>query len=154
MSKLPDKLSDLILVSIEDMEACRAKGIKIDMNTYTTTCSVCQAGAVMINSLGAELGQFTLPSTYTEHTQNKLRALDEVRSGYIMNALRYLDEDSDELHYRLRFDFTDEGETRWDNHLRFCSEIDIHSAAYANEEENDYINILLDLVGLLKSYNL
>ena len=90
--KLPDKLSDLILVAIADLtKAERSPRYRIDMATWhrpNAQCAVCLAGAVMAFTLRIPKEQHILPDhTSTKHSRSKLLALDEIRCGRVRWAL-------------------------------------------------------------------
>ena len=104
MNRLPDKLSEAILVALRDLEACiQDPRYTIDFNSWhqihlnqfnqQLTCSVCLAGSVMAKSLDAEYGVSLEPSVFEE--ENMLMALDKVRRGYIEDALDQLEIESD-----------------------------------------------------------
>jgi hypothetical protein len=89
--KLPKKLSELIRLALTDLRKVeRNKNYKVDMNTWHTpngVCRVCLAGAVMAGTLGADPTTVAAPSYYGRDS-GKLAALDEVRCGYLEDAIR------------------------------------------------------------------
>ncbi len=92
---LPDKLSELILVALEDLEACEADPkYKINMDVWYEPkgkrCHVCFAGAVMANkapkvNLSAGLG----PEFFGAE-EDKFLALEEIRRGNFEGAISLL----------------------------------------------------------------
>jgi len=101
--ELPDKLSDLILVALEDLERAEASSrYKVTMGTWhlpgRDRCGVCLAGSVMAFSLGADPGAPTLPRDYPRCIDSKLYALNMVRGGEISAALETIDQEG-RAHY-------------------------------------------------------
>lgn len=100
MNKLPDDLSELILVALEDLEKCEADPkYDICMGVWVykydpDVCSVCLAGAVMCQRIDPNLHDDLkvdvdmTPSSVTrdEHTRIRLRALDALRTGDLWSA--------------------------------------------------------------------
>jgi hypothetical protein len=96
--KLPDKLSELIRVAVQDMEACRIDPrYKLDMSVWHIPrdgiCRVCMAGAVLAKTCGYPkyYGSFMLASEIlaaglvegiqaADAFANKLLALNAVRA--------------------------------------------------------------------------
>lgn len=106
--KLPDLLSDLILLAIKDLEACEQDPrVEIDMDAWLSprrghapiSCSVCLAGAVLVRAVDADLTDVTefnplrVDSWYgvDERFRQKMYALDDVRLGLVDLALAYFD---------------------------------------------------------------
>jgi hypothetical protein len=93
MSKLPDKPSELIRVALTDLAKCEAMPEKyqVHMRDWHTplsspnVCSVCLAGAVMAQTLGADIGVELDPDDFAD--VNKLCALDDLRIGDVVQAL-------------------------------------------------------------------
>lgn len=86
MSKLPDKLSDLIELALSDLAKVeRSKRYAVDMKFFHRpkggTCHVCFAGAVMAKTLGNPINQHVVPSINEYHSQ--LIALDVLRHGHM-----------------------------------------------------------------------
>jgi hypothetical protein len=115
MKKLPNKLSRLLLVALEDLEALEARGVEIDMSAWVTyrgaennfePCSVCLAGAVMARRLPAPVTaalqrenrqdgtclRYSRPVLYPKDIERKLEALDRLRRGDVGRALLYVGE--------------------------------------------------------------
>lgn len=100
---LPDKLSDLILVALADLErAEQSPNVHINMGdwrafykyTQNQYCSVCFAGAVMIGTLNLSKKRSGFPGFgegVDGQTKSKLYALDYVQAGSIALALCLLD---------------------------------------------------------------
>ena len=94
--ELPDRLSDLILVAVEDLEKVEASSrYKVSMHCWhlphTDHCGVCLAGSVMAFSLGADPDVSIMPHSFPPNINAKLRALNLVRGGDISFALETLD---------------------------------------------------------------
>lgn len=96
MSALPEKLSELLTIAINDLEACEtADGYSIDMNVWHQwdggheTCAVCLAGAVMAQSLAfpqkrnADFGDSALGKSMAS-----LDLLDDISRGNLADAVR------------------------------------------------------------------
>jgi hypothetical protein len=94
-AKLPDKLSELILVALEDLAVVKTDPrYEIDLTTWHAPdehnglCSVCFAGAVIARQLSPDETTKALePSDFSEADAEKLRALNEIRMGSIEEAL-------------------------------------------------------------------
>jgi len=100
MTTLPDKLSALIRLAIKDLELCeQTPGVVISMGYWyakkETTCYVCLAGAVMMQTLqlpldfkgGPDCTHFDFSkSPYQSH----LGALNQIRMGRVSDALSFL----------------------------------------------------------------
>lgn len=102
--KLPNKFSDLIEVALGDLKAVeRSKQYRIGMNQDWHSpvhrddgeeqyCIVCFAGAVMAKTLGIADEENVTPSDFTDQdTQNKLKALDDLREGDITCAFQRME---------------------------------------------------------------
>ena len=94
--ELPDRLSDLILVALEDLEKVEASSrYEIRMDIWhlpcTDYCGVCLAGSVMAFSLGADPAVLIQPHDFPPSINAKLCALNSVRAGDISLALEVLD---------------------------------------------------------------
>lgn len=84
MKQLPDKLSELLALGLEDLKAFkRGKGNIVNMGTWLEvsgeSCVACLAGSVMRRSLGVK--QTAYPVYFSE--KGKLWALDTLRHGYV-----------------------------------------------------------------------
>ena len=91
---LPDKPSELIRLSLADLALCAADPkYRIDMGKWHEpnghVCEVCQAGAVIAQSLGAPRNASFHPEDFPEFA-GKLLALDQLRLGDVSEALEYL----------------------------------------------------------------
>lgn len=90
---LPDKLSDLILISLADLEKCENDpNYRIDMDSWhhfvsldnafasiSNVCHVCLAGAVAAKSLGIPI---TADLAFQDEREyKKLIAIDSIRAG-------------------------------------------------------------------------
>ena len=101
MKRLPDKMSDLIRLSlIDEAKAQRSPRYIMDMNNWHQPeldsydnpvedpdyCNVCLAGAVIAFSLGGEWGKSLEPEDFRNGNVMKLHALDKLRQGYLYAA--------------------------------------------------------------------
>ncbi len=96
MSRLPDKPSALIRVALDDLAACElSKDYEVNMGEWhilrdtslgNPYCAVCFAGAVMAQTLGADLEEDLNPASFPRDT-NKLQALDCFRQGEVVGGL-------------------------------------------------------------------
>lgn len=117
-SKLPNKPSNLILRALKDLRAVEKNPkYRIDMrdwhSTYqyldgTKVCSVCFAGAVMVQSLNIPSTISVVPSDqgsglFTKKDIQKLEALDFFREGYNVDAFEEMGLDSIKLPQELRY---------------------------------------------------
>lgn len=97
-SPLPDKLSDLILVALDDLEKVE-NDPRYDINmgwwhrpgVYNQKCLVCLAGSVMAKSLGTSPERTRYPNDFDDKTEAKLDALNWARVGDVDYALHHLD---------------------------------------------------------------
>lgn len=95
MKKLPDKLSDLIVLALHDLALCaKDKRYKIDMNRFHSIdghsgiCSICLAGAVMVKSLDVPIHKFIgsmeiIEKNFKSKDEQKIWALDSIRRGQL-----------------------------------------------------------------------
>ena len=87
------KLSDLLLCALNDLRACEDDpNYRISMGEWHLplqdgTCGVCLAGAVMAQSLKTSYAGIHLPSNFNYYIRVPLEALDQLRRGYLVNAL-------------------------------------------------------------------
>lgn len=95
--QLPDKLSDLITVAVDDcLKIQKADDYKLLMGVWHSPnytgdkCAVCMAGAVMVHRLDVKKDQHAIPCDFDFVTQNKLYAIDDIRCGSIVRALGLL----------------------------------------------------------------
>jgi hypothetical protein len=92
MSRLPDKLSELIRVALADLRKVEADPRYIvNMANWHVAregrCEVCLAGAVMAGTLGVDPQRTASPFEFCDdELENKLDALDWVRMGNVGNA--------------------------------------------------------------------
>lgn len=98
---LPNKLSDLIEVALEDLEKVeKDKRYTVDMQFWHTPtdnftgCSVCLAGAVIAKSLNVPIQELSSLDKFKISIRRKLVALDQVRDSKVGNAIRILKRDS------------------------------------------------------------
>ena len=96
---LPDLPSALIRVALTDLQVIQknpAYNIKMSMWHMTlvddeeTICQVCLAGAVMANTLNADITRDMSPQDYSRVDARKLDALDDFRNGHVGRAFKVL----------------------------------------------------------------
>ena len=92
---LPDKLSDLLEIALDDLELVEADPhYAVNMNQWHNIssvngiCHVCLAGAVMAGTLRADPGQHTMPIDYPRDVRRKLLTLDAFAMGDIHMGFR------------------------------------------------------------------
>lgn len=94
--KLPDTLSALLRLAVQDAQACEAQPERytLDMGVWVEpvrdTCHVCMAGAVMVMSCNVEDTRFQSPCSMHPETGSKLLAIDMLRTGRLFRAAEYL----------------------------------------------------------------
>ena len=96
--ELPDRLSALILVALEDLEKVEASPrYKVRMEIWHLPqkdyCGVCLAGSVIAFSLGADPDVPIQPDDFHHSIDDKLCALNLVRGGDISLALEVIDQE-------------------------------------------------------------
>lgn len=97
MSELPDKPSDLIDMSLEDLtEVERDPDYQVCMDHWHVArsprrlpCLVCLAGAVIARRLDVSPDIYCNPAFFGAATRNKLYALDCFRRGDVAQGLLY-----------------------------------------------------------------
>lgn len=107
MRTLPNKLSQLILVALKDLELCeKDPNYRVNMHTWhgpandmqlfgdAPYCVVCLAGAVMAQSLEAPKENVFVPDDFKEDSR-KLVALDYVINGCTISALVCMEQKTD-----------------------------------------------------------
>tara|TARA_R110002126_G_scaffold7198_1_gene35723 strand:+ start:112 stop:543 length:432 start_codon:yes stop_codon:yes gene_type:complete len=96
---LPDLPSALIRVALTDLQVIQKNpAYKIRMSMWhmtidedeETICQVCLAGAVMANTLNADITRDISPNDYSTVDARKLDALDDFRSGHVGRAFAVL----------------------------------------------------------------
>jgi hypothetical protein len=100
--ELPEKLSELIEVALEDLEKVERlpKVYRVEMSTWHRQeeglCSVCLAGVVIAMRLGlAPTETLKISSSAPNKTQKALLALNATRCGAVQDAVLYLGGDFD-----------------------------------------------------------
>lgn len=87
---LPDKLSDLLELAIDDVAKCsRDSRYEIDMGMWhqpqsNGSCLVCMAGAVMAKTMEVPVGTYSSPGCYYLNEAEKWRklgAINSIRTG-------------------------------------------------------------------------
>ena len=105
---LPNKLSELIMVAVEDAR-------KLDRKTYwphyteyhhaypkSGGCVICDAGAVMAGTLGVGVDTIANPVDFPDSVERKLLALDLARQGGYSAAIELImDRDFENGHEAL-----------------------------------------------------
>ena len=86
-------LAELMTMAIDDMEALVDNELYIFQaydwhigSNYHSECSICLAGAVMANRLGATPSKSVSPDDYDRDTRLKLQALNCTRGGHLSLA--------------------------------------------------------------------
>jgi hypothetical protein len=102
MKFLPKKPSKLIRLAIADLvKTEQDSNYKIHMDTwhvpFHSRCHVCLAGAVMAQTLGADITKDVVPADFSHvlkviptRTWLRLRALDCFRKGHVSEGLRFM----------------------------------------------------------------
>jgi hypothetical protein len=97
IKKLPEKLSDLIDLALDDLEKVeRDPRYVLKMTVWHSSldydmesrCAVCLAGSVIAKTLEVPPNKSVLPIDFDEHTKVRLEALDNLRCGYLREAAR------------------------------------------------------------------
>jgi hypothetical protein len=92
--ELPNKLSALLRVAVEDVQKCEADprfelemGMWVvgDVGPTSERCSVCMAGAVMVQRLGVATDSNSHPEDVPE-AERHLLAIDHMRLGNFVSA--------------------------------------------------------------------
>ena len=90
---LPDKLSDLLELAVNDVEKVRVNPkFKLFMNVWyrpsldKEICYVCMSGAVMAMSLGACREKELYPDDFPDEIETKLETINCMRSGKYTQA--------------------------------------------------------------------
>lgn len=147
-SKLPDKPSALLLLALQDIDAMEKAGHTIDMGEWVYKdldgkCSVCLAGAVMLNrfpevekTLETISGSF-VPSDFPGSISLKLHALDAFRRGSLAYAFEY-------LNMKLPESLPE----------KICGAEDGYLPVMSKHNRPGWINHMLDLVGILQAEGL
>lgn len=99
-TKLPNKPSALIMLALKDLiNVEQNKKYEIDMRTWhepeiigdkTTKCAVCFAGGVMAMTLKIASKVKMAPNDFDVDTENKLCAIDNLRTGDLQSAFEQL----------------------------------------------------------------
>lgn len=102
---LPDKLSELILVALADLEKAETSPLYrinmsiwhdpnpsslLDSSDFDDKCFICFAGGVMAFSLNAPNNRKVSPNSWGGETCQRLYALNNVRVGLVQDALEYM----------------------------------------------------------------
>lgn len=89
------KLWRLAEIALQELRACNKAGIDINMGAWVRVdndrvCSVCLAGAVMVNEYNVRRFVSSMIDSDLEGQRFRFFALDEIRCGRIADALVYL----------------------------------------------------------------
>ena len=95
LKKLPDTLHGLLSTAINDMEAAVKSGrYEFNMKTWyysrNIKCEICMAGAVIADSVNINEIVHIKPSDFDKRSENKLRAIDCLRTVSLGNAYLHL----------------------------------------------------------------
>jgi hypothetical protein len=96
-AKLPDKLSELIIVALEDLAKVKNdERYRISLGEWHLpedgVCSVCFAGAVIAGRCAPDSTKKTIwPDSFGRSIELKLEALNDIRLGSLISALRCMD---------------------------------------------------------------
>lgn len=91
--RLPNKLSKLIEVALDDLDKCEQDPkYKVDMDAWhlpNSHCSVCFAGTVMAKSLNTDRSYDVdgYDEKFTDSQWDKFMALDQARCGFWVSAI-------------------------------------------------------------------
>jgi hypothetical protein len=98
-----ETLHEVLRLALEDFEAVsRDARYEINLNSWHAPaahrlksaqdnhCEVCLAGSVIARSLGAPIEYWLNPDDYTEDIEQRLMALDNLRSGNVLGAVNRL----------------------------------------------------------------
>lgn len=94
-TKLPDKLSDLLELALNDCQIVFTSGRYIENMEYWhhpkgDRCAVCMAGAVMANTLRVPIEESVDPTHMESDTLERLLAINDMRTGEMFNAYERL----------------------------------------------------------------
>lgn len=101
---LPDLLSEIIFLAVDDMEKAEASiHHRVNMSLWhdqravgtwgDSRCYVCFAGGVMAFTLDAPVGETVCPGHWGDAILQKLYALNSVRTGSVRSALIHMGND-------------------------------------------------------------
>ncbi|MCZ6897657.1 MAG: hypothetical protein O7D95_02960 [Betaproteobacteria bacterium] len=86
------KLSQWVELALDDLKKVeRSPKYSIDMGTWhepNGTCAVCMAGSIMAKTLGADIELDVMPDDYSDKIRRALEAIDYIRVGNIMSAIK------------------------------------------------------------------
>lgn len=95
MAELPNKLSALLRIAVQDAQKCEALPAEYELRmSYWHSprtdgpCQVCMAGAVMAQSLGFERNRFIKSGPLEFENGKALMAIDDLRTGKVHEAAR------------------------------------------------------------------
>ena len=130
-TELPDKLSELILVALADLERCEAMWIyKIDMMTWHNLeptkfggarCHVCFAGVVMAQTKKVPLTHQGILNE-DSYEGDKFVALDAIRQGKVADALRFMRQPQGLVHERVHVPTYESNPFAFKSHMRWIAE--------------------------------
>jgi len=110
-TKLPDTLSDLILLACDDVERL-PKGYRLSYDVWAKkhkkTCYVCLAGAVLVNTCSATIKKDTFKIEIEDKRANlKMLAIERAREGKFLQAYNLTQEDNEAVNTEWRFSIMD-----------------------------------------------
>ena len=111
-------LAELMEMAIDDMETLISdKRYRLNAGSWHEIhdgkCEICTAGAVMANTLGADIELRIMPKHYDNQIRIKLRAIDKCRGGDILSAYRLLGKYMAVDYLKSRhYDFNDRGSAK------------------------------------------
>ena len=144
---LPDKLSELILVAVQDARKLdRQKHIPNSLYYHAPdkwsvaysryACLVCDAGAVMAGTLQTDTTHDAVPGSFPLSIETKLHALDLARQGSYVGALIALGVENININYVSRVDVSiHHNYTTWE---RFEKHMNVMEKAAQQLEELGY----------------
>ena len=98
-TRLPEMFSECIRLALKDEQIMHDSPVyHVDMNVYHqirddehSVCSVCFAGAVIAGTLNIRHDKNVEPCDFDAYTEDRLYALDLIRTGEIGEALTQID---------------------------------------------------------------
>jgi hypothetical protein len=89
--RLPDTLSELTLLAVNDLKAARkTRKYEIYMGQwhapYDGKCSICAAGSIMAITLKSDPDERLSPNSFDDDTRRKLEAVNDLRCGAVGEA--------------------------------------------------------------------
>lgn len=120
--QLPEKLSALLRLAVKDVQLCeKDPRIILDMDTWHDPlldegkCVVCMAGAVMHNTLEADIDKELSPKFFPDNDQ-ALKAINQLRIGILSKAGEFLGiyiKDEQDITFSEIVDYDEDNEYNW-----------------------------------------